>query len=93
VIIDNATVDPAVTAAFGYASEQVGACHAEGAADWVACDFLVQGHSGGTIHLADPVPCFSNTYQGFNTATQDTVDWTPSGEIHLACYFPPTTMG
>lgn len=95
-IFNNSDVVACVSAAFGCTlPEQYGVCHAEGNSDWVACDFQAQGHSGGTVHLDNPVPCNLFVPQGFTQATQDTVDWTPSGEVHLRCYFPypPSTRG
>lgn len=71
------------------------ACHTEGSSDWIACDFQVETHSGGAIHQENFLPCYNFTSQGYQVATQSTIDYTPSGNVHIRCEFPypPNTMG
>lgn len=76
-------------------TELTNVCNVEGNSDWIHCDFQAAEHSGGTIHQNNVVPCFEFTPEGFATATQSNIDYTPSGQVHVRCYFPnpPSSIG
>jgi hypothetical protein len=84
------------TASFGCTpTELTNVCNVEGSSDWIQCDFQAATHAGGTIHEENVVPCYEFTAEGFATATQSTIDDTPSGHVLVRCYFPnpPSAIG